>query len=253
MCDVKEKFCKGCETIKPLDEFGVQKLGKYGRRSKCHICRRSEVNAKRNTDEGKAHRKAYRHRNRDKVNAQKREKRANDPEAREKDNARKRAKEYRDRANVLRSTAEAKAKRSTYKKSDIGKKLSLESKHRIRDRFINSLIDSLVERDVSIDNPYIFYHFKIGDIYKFGITKYGVEHRYCRECNIESIKDLRQYVLGERDARDIEKIVFHKTKDSRFYGDSPFWHTGITELRTTDSTELIESLINELNFKLIKV
>ena len=247
------KVCCTCKEEKSLEEFGNNKSTRDGKSYMCKPCKAAKAKKYRATDKGRASKRGWRNANRDKVNAQKREKRANDPEAREKDRIRKSSKEYKERAAVLRSTPEAKAKRSAYKKSEIGRKSSLDSKHRIRDRFINSLVDSLSERGVSIDNPYIFYHFKIGNIYKFGITKYGVEHRYCRECNLESIEDLRQYVLGERNARDVEKIVFHKTKGSRFYGDSPFGHTGITELRTVDSTELIESLINELNFKLIKV
>lgn len=33
-----EKECTKCYTIKPLDDFGVQERGKYGRRASCKVC-----------------------------------------------------------------------------------------------------------------------------------------------------------------------------------------------------------------------
>ena len=233
MC-VTEKLCKGnCNTIKPLEEFGIQKLGKYGRRSKCHICRRIETNEKRNTTEGKAARKAWRDVNKDRINEQKRSPRQRELE------------------NIRRRTPENKAKRSAYKKSDQGRIINQESKRRIRQRFIDSLIEDIVVRDMDIENPYVFYHFEINGIYKFGITKYGVEYRYRGECEFSSLKCVHEYIVGEREARDIEKIVSNKTRGVRYFGDSPFKHTGITELRTEDPTKLVESLIDKLNIKLI--
>ena len=36
----QSKICKGCQIDKPLSAFGVQKLGKYGHRSRCNECRK---------------------------------------------------------------------------------------------------------------------------------------------------------------------------------------------------------------------
>lgn len=37
-----EKKCKGCEIVKPLEDFNRQKAGKYGRRSQCKACQKAE-------------------------------------------------------------------------------------------------------------------------------------------------------------------------------------------------------------------
>ena len=36
--DAEAKACSECQTIKPLEAFGRQKKGKYGRRAKCKVC-----------------------------------------------------------------------------------------------------------------------------------------------------------------------------------------------------------------------
>jgi len=41
MGEITSKICKGpCGKTKPLEAFAVQKLGKYGRTSKCKLCRK---------------------------------------------------------------------------------------------------------------------------------------------------------------------------------------------------------------------
>jgi len=53
MSDIKTKKCTGCDIDKPLDDFDNQKNGKYGKRSKCKLCR------KRYRDVNKEERKKY--------------------------------------------------------------------------------------------------------------------------------------------------------------------------------------------------
>jgi len=241
------KVCCTCKEEKSLDEFGNNKSTKDGKAYMCKSCKSDKAKKYRNTETGKASKKAWRDVNRDKINEGKRS-----PRQRELENIRRRTPEFRAASNIIRSTPENKAKRSAYKKSDQGRMTSQQSKHRIRQRFIDSLIEDIKVRDMDIENPYIFYHFEINGVYKFGITRYGVEYRYRDECNIASLKCVHEYILGEREARDIEKIVWNKTRDIGDEGESPFRHTGITELRTEDLTGLVESLINELKIKIIR-
>lgn len=43
----KTKQCKKCGDVKPLDSFGRERKGKFGRRTMCYICDRKKASAKR--------------------------------------------------------------------------------------------------------------------------------------------------------------------------------------------------------------
>ena len=236
LTDRNMKVCCTCKEGKSLDEFGNEKRSKDGKAHRCKMCKSKKS-------------KIYRDANKDKISERKRVLWAN------------RTEEQIDKEKLRKSTPEYRRKERDYKTTEgyrinrkISRNLEIERdrKRSTRESLINSLIEDIKVRDMDIENPYIFYHFKINNIYKFGITKYGVEYRYKDECEFSSLKCVHEYILGEQEARDIEKIVWNKTRDIGYEGDSPFRHTGITELRTEDLTGLVESLINELKIKIIR-
>ena len=54
-----EKTCRGCGETKMLEEYHKQKTGKYGRASRCKVCRKAYNKAYEQSEAGKAKRKAY--------------------------------------------------------------------------------------------------------------------------------------------------------------------------------------------------
>lgn len=44
------KICRGCHVDKPLEDFTIHKVGKYGRNARCRECTRGENHAKRHAD-----------------------------------------------------------------------------------------------------------------------------------------------------------------------------------------------------------
>ena len=71
------KVCCTCKEEKSLEEFGNNKSARDGKSYMCKPCKSAKAKKYRATDKGVASRRGWREGNRDKVNAQKREKRAN--------------------------------------------------------------------------------------------------------------------------------------------------------------------------------
>ena len=55
----EEKKCRGCGETKLLSEYHKKKTGKYGRDSKCKVCVNEKKKAYRQSETGKAYKKAY--------------------------------------------------------------------------------------------------------------------------------------------------------------------------------------------------
>ena len=98
----------------------------------------------------------------------------------------------------------------------------------------------------------MLYHFKIGEAYKFGITRYGVDVRYMMEgMDVTLISECREFIMPEREAKDLEKIISAETKQFQYDDESPFPNTGVTEMRTQSQEYFIEDLITEMGVERI--
>lgn len=223
------KKCNHCEEEKPFEEFSKHKGNKDGYAYSCKACK--SIKAAK-----------YREENREKINAKKREDYGNmSPEKKLKEKMRKNTPEYKAKEKAYRETPEYKAMVRKIKSSPEYKAKAKEYKVNIRNQYISELIDELGEDLVG--NNYTLYHFKINNVYKFGIAKYGVIYRYSHEGDIyRQFEDIVEWILDESIVRDIEKIIKTMSKDLAYHGESPFPRTGVLEVRT----ESIEWLIDEL-------
>jgi len=99
--------------------------------------------------------------------------------------------------------------------------------------------------------PAQFYIIKVGDLYKIGVTNQGVHKRYLRE-GID-YKVMHSEWMSGQEALDLESMVKREYKDYRYYGDSPFKDTGVSEVYTANPFPPIEKLdFNQLSVKRIE-
>ena len=88
------KRCCTCKEERGLDSFHSNKGTKDGKAYMCKECKSKKAKAYRESDLGKDSKRAWREKNKDLVNAQKRVKRNISLEAREADNKTKRGSKY---------------------------------------------------------------------------------------------------------------------------------------------------------------
>jgi len=86
-------------------------------------------------------------------------------------------------------------------------------------------------------------------VYKIGITKIGVEARYCKDIKDGNIVEILQehwFINGE-DAYDIEKLLLLHTKEHKYMGKNILTHGGNTELRTINCSQLMCNTVKEFH------
>lgn len=248
------KRCCTCKEEKELDNFGNNKGNRDGKDYMCKSCKSEKAKIYRNSSKGKKSKKEWRTSNKDKVNAQKRVKWANrTPEQIEREKSRKRHPEYLIKERGRRSTEKYKCMARHSKSKPEYRLKQQEYKRNLREKYVLDLMNLMSCRGVDESNPHILYHFKINEVFKFGIAKYGVDCRYVQEgLDLSKIQNCTEYIMSERNARDCEKIIKTMSKDYLYLGESPFPRTGVTEIRTESMEWLIDMILEEINIEYVK-
>lgn len=136
-------------------------------------------------------------------------------------------------------------KRKDYRQSDKGRAAKRAWSKKNRSKKIYGLIDYLKKNNVETNTPYCLYHFKINDVYKFGVSQFGVNKRYSGECDTSLIIDIVEWWMDEEMAKNIEKILKIMTKKDVHIGQSPFRNTSTTEIKNYSIKWLIDNIISE--------
>ena len=237
------KCCSKCESTKDKGEFSKQKASKDGLASQCKCC--VKAYHAENKVELAAKQKAYEAENKVEIAAKIK---AYQAENKVEIAAKRKAYQAENKVEIAAKRkahrAENKVEIAAYKKAHYAEN---------RDEFIENLKADIKARDIELDYiPYVLYHFKIGEAYKFGITRYCVDVRYAGEgLDLGFISECKEFIMPERVAKDLEKIISAETKQFQYDGESPFPNTGVTEMRAQSQEDFIEDLITEMGVERI--